>query len=179
MNNNDVLRRLRYTFDFNDKKIIAMFALVDEDISETKLRPWFKKDDDAEFKNLSDVLLASFLNGFIIEKRGKKEGPLPVAEKKLTNNIIFRKIKIALNLQADEIIELLNLADLYLSKHELSAFFRKASHKNYRECKDQILRNFLKGVQIKYRPPKEEKTPEKSEPTNKPAFEWKTPGTKE
>ena len=60
-------------------------------------------------------------------------------------------LKIALNLKAEEIIELLALAGFHIGKHELSAFFRRADHKHYRECKDQILRNFLKGVQLKVR----------------------------
>ena len=66
--------------------------------------------------------------------------------------MIFMKLKIALNLKAEDVLEVLALADLRISKHELSAFFRKPDNKHYRECKDQILRNFLKGLQLKYRP---------------------------
>ncbi len=64
------------------------------------------------------------------------------------------KLKIALNLKADDVLEIMNLADLRISKHELSAFFRRPDHKHYRDCKDQILRNFLHGMQLKYRPNK-------------------------
>jgi uncharacterized protein YehS (DUF1456 family) len=53
--------------------------------------------------------------------------------------------------RAEEILSILSLADLNISKHELSAFFRRPDHKHYRVCKDQILRNFLTGLQIKYR----------------------------
>jgi uncharacterized protein YehS (DUF1456 family) len=56
-----------------------------------------------------------------------------------------------LSLQADDVLELVNRDDFRISKHELSAFFRKPGHKHYRECKDQVLRNFLKGIQLKYR----------------------------
>jgi uncharacterized protein YehS (DUF1456 family) len=69
----------------------------------------------------------------------------------LINNIVFTKVKIALNLKAEEILELLASADMVISKHDLSALFRKPGHKHYRECKDQILRNFLRGLQLKYR----------------------------
>ena len=110
-----------------------------------------KKDDDPAYEECSDVMFATFLNGLINQKRGKRDGPPFEPEQSLTNNIIFRKLKIAFNLQADEILSILSLVDLYISKHELSAFFRRADHKHYRECKDQILRNFLKGMQIKYR----------------------------
>ncbi len=92
-----------------------------------------------------------FLNGFINDMRGKKEGPPAVPEKRLTNNIVLVKLKIALNLQAEDILKILDLADVHISKHELSAFFRKPGNKHYRACKDQILRNFLKGLQRQYR----------------------------
>ena len=72
-------------------------------------------------------------------------------EKELSNNAIFMKLNIALNLQAEDILEIMDLSDFRMSKHELSAFFRKSGHKHYRECKDQILRIFLKGLQMQYR----------------------------
>ena len=151
MTNNDVLRRIRYTFNFDDSKMIAIFALAGLEVTRAEISDWLKKDDDPDYKNCGDLQLATFLNGLIIEKRGKKDGPQPVPEKTLNNNIIFRKLKIALNLQADEVIGMVSKADFRISKHELSAFFRKPGHKHYRECKDQVLRYFLKGMQLKYR----------------------------
>jgi uncharacterized protein YehS (DUF1456 family) len=151
VNNNDVLRRIRYAFDFNDSKMMALFALAGLPASREQISAWLKKDDDPDFKGCSDSELATFLNGLIIDRRGKKEGPLPVAEKRLGNNVIFRKLKIALDLQAEDILEILGSVDVQLSKHELSAFFRKPDHKHYRECKDQVLRNFIHGIQLKYR----------------------------
>lgn len=151
MTNNDILRRLRYTFDFNDTKMMTIFSLTGHEVTREQLSDWLKKDDDPAYQNCTDTQMAIFLNGLIIDRRGKKEGPQPTPEKRLNNNIIFRKLKIALNLQAEDILELLRLADVKISKHELSAFFRKPEHKHYRECKDQILRNFLNGIQLKYR----------------------------
>lgn len=151
MTNNDVLRRIRYTFDFDDSKMIAIFGLADCTVTREQISDWLKKDDNPAFQECSDTELATFLNGLINDKRGKKEGPQPTPEKRITNNIILKKLKIALNLKDDDILQIMEFADFSLSKHELSAFFRKAGHKNYRECKDQILRNFLQGVQFKYR----------------------------
>ena len=102
-----------------------------------------------------------FLNGLITDKRGKNDGPQPVPEKQLTNNIILRKLKIALNLQAEETLKVLALADMQMSNHELSALFRKPGHKHFRKCKDQILRNFLKGAQLKYRDNAQDETESK------------------
>ena len=151
MTNNDVLRRIRYTFDFDDSKMIAIFGLAGLEVTRAQISDWLKKEDDPDYQRCDDQQFATFLNGLIIEKRGKKDGPQPVPETQLNNNIIFRKLKIALNLQAEEVLQLVNQGDFRISKHELSAFFRKPGHKHYRECKDQVLRNFLKGVQIKFR----------------------------
>ena len=151
MTNNDILRSIRYTFDFSDLKMIAIFGLADYQVTRSQVSDWLKKDDDHAYQDCGDPELAFFLNGLINDKRGKKEGLQPKPENSLNNNIILRKLKIAFDLKADDIIELMKLADFRLSKHELSAFFRKSDHKHYRECKDQILRNFLKGIQHKYR----------------------------
>ena len=151
MTNNDILRRLRYTFDFDDSKMIALFGLADLEVTRGQVSDWLKKEDDPAYQNCTDTQLAIFLNGLINDKRGKKEGPQPEPENCLTNNIIFRKLKIALDLKTDDILEMMKLVNLRMSKHELSAFFRRPDHKHYRKCKDQILRNFLKSVQLKYR----------------------------
>jgi uncharacterized protein YehS (DUF1456 family) len=151
VNNNDVLRRIRYAFDFNDTMMMRLFELAGAPATRAQISAWLKRDDDPEFDPCSDSELASFLNGLIIERRGVREGPPPVAEKRLSNNVIFRKLKIALDLQAEEILAILASVEVPLSKHELSAFFRKPEHKHYRECKDQVLRNFIQGVQRKYR----------------------------
>ena len=124
MNNNDVLRSIRYTFDFGDDKMMELFASGGLEVTRTQICDWLKKEEDPDFKGIYDHQLAAFLNGFIIEKRGKKEGEQPVAEKKLNNNVVLRKLKIALNLRDDELIEILALANFRLGKHELSSFFR-------------------------------------------------------
>jgi len=151
MDNNDIMRRIRYTFDLSDSKMIEIFSLADYNVTRTQISDWLKKEDDPAQLNLYDDQLAIFLNGFIIDKRGKKEGPQPKPEKHLNNNIILRKLKIALNLKDDDMLEILMLAGLRISKHELSAFFRNPSQEQYRLCQDQILRNFLFGMQKKYR----------------------------
>ena len=151
MTNNDILRRIRYTFDFKDSKMIAIFGLADHQVTREQISNWLKKDDDPAFQKCSDTQLAIFLNGLINDRRGKKEGPQPKPEQRLTNNIIFRKLKIALDLKAEDILEIMDLTNVRISKHELSAFFRKPDHKHYRDCKNQILRNFINGVQLKYR----------------------------
>lgn len=69
----------------------------------------------------------------------------------MTNNDIFKKLRVALKLRDDEIVEILSHVDFKVSKSELGAFFRKEDHPNYMECGDQILRNFLNGLVIHLR----------------------------
>lgn len=151
MTHNDIFRRLRFVFDYSDSKMIAMFAMADEAVTREQVSAWLKKDDQKGFVKIRDYQLATFLNGLINHHRGKKEGPQVEPERRLNNNIIFRKLKIAMNFQDDDVISTMELADFRISKHELSSFFRKEGHRNYRECENQILRNFLKGLQIKQR----------------------------
>ncbi|MDX1398021.1 MAG: DUF1456 family protein [Oceanospirillum sp.] len=152
MTNNAILRRLRYTFDLKDSAVVDIFALADAVVTREQVAAWLKRDGDKEFVSLNDTLFAQFLNGFINLKRGKREGEQPEPEKRLNNNMVFQKLRIALNLKAEDILAILLLADFSLSKHELSAFFRKPDNKHYRECKDQVLRNFLMGLQSQQRP---------------------------
>jgi uncharacterized protein YehS (DUF1456 family) len=147
--NNDVLRKLRYMLDLGDDQMIKIFALGGLEIKRSQVSDWLKKDDAAGFQEISDQELASFLNGLIITKRGAQDGKTPEAETRLTNNIILRKLMIAFSLKSDDVLELLELADFMMSKGEVSAFFRKPDHRNYRKCLDQVLRYFLHGLQIK------------------------------
>lgn len=157
MDNNNILQRIRYIFDFSDDKMIEIFGLAATEVNREEVSNWLKKDDDPEHKSLHDKQLAIFLNGLITEKRGKKDGEVPKPEKKLNNNQILRKLKIALNLQSEDMLAIMELANFKISKHELSAFFRKPGQSQYRICKDQVLRNFLNGLQLKYRPNPEKK----------------------
>ncbi|WP_325895102.1 DUF1456 family protein [Grimontia sp. NTOU-MAR1] len=151
MTNNDILRRIRYTFDFKDKEVVEIFALADVTVTLEQVAAWMKRDEGA-FVQMNSLELSSFLNGLINLKRGKRDGEQPQPDAHLSNNMVFQKLRIALNLKAGDILEILELANFRLSKHELSAFFRKPDNKHYRQCKDQILRNFLMGVQLKLRP---------------------------
>ena len=151
MTHNDILRRVRYILNLDDSKVISIFSLGGLEVTRAQISDWLKKDDDPAYQSLSDPELSGFLNGLIIEKRGRKDGPQPAPDKTLNNNMVFTKLKIAFNLRAEDILALLALNEITISKHELSAFFRKPGHKHYRACKDQVLRNFLKGLQVKYR----------------------------
>ena len=151
MNQNDVLRRIRYILDLDDSKMMSIFSLGGSEFTRAEISDWLKKDDDPAYQQMKDLELAAFLNGLIVEKRGRKDGPQLKPEKQLTNNKILMKLKIAFDLKAEDTLAILALNNFKISKHELSAFFRKPTHKHFRVCKDQVLRNLLKGLQLKYR----------------------------
>lgn len=154
MTNNDILRMLRYALDIKDKEMKEIFKCAGYDISQSELLDFLKKEDDEGYAECSDKTMLAYLEGYIIYKRGPNEKK-PGQEKKndlpLTNNIILKKLRIALEFKEDDMLTVLKLAGITISKSELSALFRREGHKHYRECGDQFLRNFLKGLAFKYR----------------------------
>ena len=151
MTNNYFIRRTQYIFSLKAKKMIEIFKSVGVDVTFEQVVGWTRRDEDPEVVLMEDSVLAAFLNGFIIEKRGKKEGPAPVAEEKLNNNIILRKFRIALDMKDTDMLEIFRLSHTQISKHELSSFFREKDHRNWAYCKDQFLRNFFHGLQAKFK----------------------------
>jgi uncharacterized protein YehS (DUF1456 family) len=151
MKNNDILRKIRYAFDFGDDKMIQLFENGGLKVTRAEVSDYLKKDDDENHKPLNDRLFAHFLNGLIIHFRGKNGDEVPEVEKTLNNNIIFRKLKIALSMKDEDILEIYQLVEMNVSKHEVNAIFRNPTQSQYRECKDQFLRNFLDGLALKYR----------------------------
>ena len=85
----------------------------------------------------------------------------------LTNNDILKKLRVALQLRDDQIVEILKLVDFHTTKSELGAFFRKEGHPKYKELGDQILRNFLNGLVIHLRGPREERPNKTNNNTHK------------
>ncbi|MEQ6390975.1 DUF1456 family protein [Bacillaceae bacterium S4-13-58] len=159
MTNNDILIRLRYALDIKDSEMVEIFRLGDvdvsiEDIKEILTKP--NEEDDEFLVKVNNRMLESFLNGFIIYKRGKQKpraGQLekPVFSDESHNNILLKKMKIALSLTSEDMLEILSKAGVNVTKGEMSALLRKKGHKNYKECGDRYARNFLKGLAIKYR----------------------------
>ena len=150
MDNNSILRRIRYTFSFDDTQMIKLFALGNRVVSRAEVSDWLKREGEESYVEMKDKDLAFFLNGFIVDKRGKQEGREPVAEDRLNNNMILRKLKIALNIKSEDITELFALVNKRISVSEIGAFLRHYSHSKYREFNGQYLRNFMNGLQAKY-----------------------------
>ncbi|GKU82986.1 hypothetical protein NCCP28_23820 [Niallia sp. NCCP-28] len=172
MNNNDILIRLRYALDIKNADMVEIFKLGGMEVTKEEVLKLLKKtknsnkDEDDHNDNIneenllcSNFMLESFLNGLIIFKRGKQE-PKPgqshrpamsVKDNGTMNNVLLKKVKIALALTSEDMLDLFEEAGVIVTKGELSALFRKEGHKNYIECGDKYARNFLKGLALKYR----------------------------
>lgn len=151
MTNNDCLRQLRDIQDIDETAMITIFALAEQQVTPDQMEALLKEDEDPGFTACTDTQLAAFLNGFIIERRGKREGEQPAPETQLNNNIIFKKLRIAFDLKADDILSVLSLANCQLGKHELGAFFRKPDNRHFRVCSDEVLQDFLSGLKTIFR----------------------------
>lgn len=147
MTHNDVLRSIRYLLNVSDAALLDIIRLGDGQVSRAELVAFLKKEDEAGYQPCGDELMARFLNGLVTYKRGKDEGrpPQPV-ELPVTNNTVLKKVRAAFELKEGDIIALLQKAGMTVSKGELSAFFRRPDHRNYRACGDQVLRYLLRGL---------------------------------
>jgi len=148
MSNNDILRKIRKIFELNDTMYMKLIGTQDYELDINELRAWMLNEDDPAHEKMDDYDLAVLLNAIIEWKRGKREGEKAVHENYLNNNQILRKLKIALSLKDEDMLYYLEAAGRIISKHELSAFFRHPEQAQYRECQDQILRNFLQGLEL-------------------------------
>ena len=150
MTNNDFLRRLRYALNIKDNIMIQIFKKGNIIVTREDVIDYLKKDTDDGFKKLSNNDLISFLDGLIIQKRGNREDGTPVPTIKITknnlNNILLRKLRIALAFKSYDMIRIFKLGGIEISEGELSALFRSEDHKNYKECGDKYIRIFLKGL---------------------------------
>lgn len=154
MINNDILRRLRFALSISNSEMAEIFSHSGYKITEGEILSLLKKDDDEGFTPCNDKLMRLFLDGLIINRRGRRDGDAPAAVKpspRLTNNETLKKLRIALNYKEDDMLEIFRLAEFTITRSELSAIFRKEGHTNYKACGDQIIRSFLQGLTVKYR----------------------------
>lgn len=163
LNNNDILTRLRYALDIKDTAMVEIFELGGMETTKEEVQKMLSKskEDEAQeneyVKEVDHTMLESFLNGFVSLKRGvqdvkpeNEQNPFLMTDRNV-NNILLKKMKIALSLTSEDMLEILQDAGVNLSKSELSAVLRKEGHRNYKECGDRYARNFLKGLALRYR----------------------------
>lgn len=162
MLNNDIMIRLRYALDIKDTDMVEIFKLGGVNVSKDDVRMMLQKIDEDEYGDeevpddyirINNAMMEQFLNGMVTFKRGKRPGETgaPPLTGETVNNQLLKKVKIALALTSEDMLEIFDLAGVRVSKGELGAILRKEGHKNYRECGDKFARNFLKGLALKSR----------------------------
>jgi uncharacterized protein YehS (DUF1456 family) len=147
MLNNDILRSVRYMLDLADNHLVQIAALGGLELTAEQVHGMLEKDDAPGFVPCNDRIMAHVLDGLIVFRRGRDESqpPRPV-EKRITNNLVLKKLRVAFELKDQDIVDLLASVNFAVSKTELNALFRQPGHANYRPCGDQLLRLFLKGL---------------------------------
>ena len=144
---NDILRSLRYLLNVSDGALADIVRLAGGEASKADMAAFLKTEDEEGYRPCTDRVMATFLNGLVIYKRGKDPNrPPPPLEVPVTNNAVLKKLRVAFELKDSDITSLIEKSGLRVSKAELGAFFRRPDHRNYRDCGDQFLRNLLKAM---------------------------------
>ncbi|WP_430727541.1 DUF1456 family protein [Vagococcus allomyrinae] len=170
MNNNDKLVRLRYALDIKDAELVKIFELGGLKLTKEEVALFLKRvpnpatETEKYPENLYETTidnktLEMFYNGLITFKRGKRplkpgevEKPVPLGMTHQNgNNVMMKKLKIALALTSTEMVEIIGKAGLTVTESELGAILRKEGHRNYQMCGDNFARNFIKGIALTYR----------------------------
>ena len=147
MIHNDVLRSVRFMLNIDDAKLAAIAALGGQQVTRQQMFSFLKRDDEPGYALCGDEVMAHFLDGLIIHRRGKDDSkPLRPIELPVTNNTVLKKLRVAFELKDDDVVALMAATGFQVSKSELGALFRKPDHPNFRPCGDQFLRNFLKAL---------------------------------
>lgn len=152
MANNKLLRSIHDALDLDTATMIQIFKAAGREVGESAVTAFLKTEDEDGHIPCNNPIMRFFLDGLIIYSRGKQEGSQPPTETpqaELSYNVILKKLRIALDLKEDDLIEIFKSAGIIMTKHELTALFRKAGHKHYKACTNQLLFDFIKGVALR------------------------------
>lgn len=152
MINNAVLRTIRDTAKLKDESLLELLDDVTPATNLATLQCYLANVDEANFVPMTDELMIGLLDNFVVSRRGPNPNPVAETPLPLTNNAILKKLRVAFNLQEIDLIEVLAAVECRISKQALRALFRKASHSNYHACDDQLLRQFLAGLELYLQP---------------------------
>ena len=164
MNNRNIITKLVHALDIKETDMVEIFKIGGVELSKDEVAEKFMNNQNppSEGTNSDNHIecsnneLICFLNGFIIFKRGKEDSkPDQPAKDKFAiannmNNILLKKLKIALSLTSEEMLSIYECVEVILTKRELGAIFRTEGHKNYKNCSDKLAEDFLNGLAIKY-----------------------------
>ncbi len=147
MKPNELLRHLRKLLALNESGMAEVLALGQLDVSPETVKNWLKQENEAGYEPCPTLAPSHLLEGLILQRRGLREGAAaPTPAIVLDNNQVLKKLRIAFELQGDDMHTLFAATGKPLNKQALDALFRKPEHKNYQACSDQTLRLFLHAL---------------------------------
>ena len=144
---NEILYRIQKALHLTTDEMLEAYKLEEYEMDATHLESLLKRRQEKGFMLCSYEELGIFLDGLVTLKRGpspKKPNNDEAVE--LTNNLILKKLRIALELKEAETEIIFSLADIELSKQQLASLFRKESHKNFKPCSNELLMAFIEGL---------------------------------
>jgi len=147
MTHNAALRSIATALRMNEDKVLEVVRLGGGDVDAAAVSSWLKGDGEAGGAACPDKAMAQFLNGLVVSRRGTQPGQAPAPlEPVVTNNVILKKVRVALNLQDRDVAAFFVRAGANVTKSERAAFFRRRDDSNYRECGDAVLLKFLASL---------------------------------
>ncbi len=144
---NDILFKIKTALSLKSSEIVKAYSLVEHNITEDRISNILKRRQDRDYEEATYEELGLFLDGLVILKRGenpKKSESDEVVE--LTNNLILKKLRVAMNLKESELVIIFALAEVTLSKRQIGSLFRKEGGKNFKSCSDELLMAFIDGL---------------------------------
>ena len=147
MKNNEIIRRLRFVLKVNDSVLAECFRLAGCKLPIAEINKFLLSEKAKEYCDCPNKNFIQFLDGLIIHLRGPSLNGLP-APVEIDNNVILKKVRIALTLESRDLDNIFMLADCEMSAHEISALFRKPNNKHFVECSDELLEKFFGGLSL-------------------------------
>jgi uncharacterized protein YehS (DUF1456 family) len=155
MANNKLLISIRDALELDTATMIDIFRAAGREVGESAISAFLKTENEDGHIPCNNPIMRFFLDGLIIHKRGKQEGSQMSTEappSDLSYNAILKKLRIALDLKEEDMIAIFSSAGVVMTKHELTALFRKPGHKHYKACTNQLLFDFINGVALSRKP---------------------------
>ena len=146
MTNNYILSSIMDSLKLDKVDILKSYKLADKKITQDDVDDILREPSDEKFILLSNEGFELFLNGFISYKRGPSDKKAKKQKIYFSNNIILKKLKIALDLKDEDIIAIFEKDGLEITKSQLTAYFRRDGHINYRKCSDSLMKRFINGL---------------------------------
>ena len=147
------MKSVRYTLEIKNREVVEMIKGGGVELSVLDVVGILKNEGDEGFIECPSETIHAFLDGLILERRGPSDGPAKkFSTATINNNMVLKKLRIAFEMKDTDMMATMRSVGFKISKGEISALFRAPNQKQFMECGDQFLRNFLKGLTNRYRP---------------------------